>query len=162
MYLPYALGMAPQLPVGSLPEVPGGERRTSVWAAWPLRIAAATVIAISVALAWQAHRLLSAARDPVDTTTATLASTAVMYSLTAAIFLGVGAWALLGARSRSGWLVSVAAPATTVAVLPWSAVAGWGIAVNVVAGAVAVASWLMAWGGSNARRRTRRWPSRVR
>jgi hypothetical protein len=128
-------------------------------------VAAVVLVAIGVALAWLAHSVFGEARHPVDTAPWTSVSTAVIFSLTAAMFLGAGAWALLGGHGRQGRLVSVAAPATTLTVLPWTAVAGdWGVAVNVVAGVVAVVSWRMASGrgdrGWPARRSWRSWRSR--
>jgi hypothetical protein len=139
--------MASRLPVTSLPEVPAGERkRPSGWAMWALRVAALIVLLIGVALAWLAHRVLAEAAHPVDETTAHLVSTAVLYSLVAAMFVGAGAWGLLGGHSRQRRLVAVAAPASTLAVLPWTAIAGWGVALNAVAGVVAAVAWLLAAG----------------
>jgi hypothetical protein len=116
-------------------------RGVSLWVAWALRVGAVVLIAISVGLAWLAHGALGESAHPVDSAPSALVGFAVIIALIAAMFLGAGAWTLLGGDTRRGRVLALAAPASVLAVLPWSGVASWGVVINVVVGLVATASW---------------------
>lgn len=111
---------------------------------WALRAGALLLVAAAGGLTWLARQVLASAADPIDTPPSVLAVGATMYALVAALLLGPAAWAFLGGGRRVGRWVSLAAPATTLALLPWTALTDAAIVINVIAGLVAVASWLLA------------------
>jgi hypothetical protein len=120
---------------------------------WLLRAAALVLAAGAAALALLARHTLSLAAHPVDTAPGGYIILAVTYALVAAMLLGPAAWVLLGGTRRPGrWLV-VAVPATTLALLPWTAASDAGTVFNVAGAVVAAACWLVALRASRAGRR---------
>jgi hypothetical protein len=111
---------------------------------WLLRARVLLLAAGAVALTILARHTLSLAAHPVDTKPGGYTIIAVMYALVAAMLLGPAAWAVLGGARRAGRWLAVAAPATALALLPWTAATNAGTAFNLAACVLAAVSWFVA------------------
>lgn len=127
-----------------IPAPSARRRRLMTLERWALRAGALPLVAGAGGLTLLARHVLAHAAHPIDTPPVWIAMQAVEFALVAAMLLAPAGWAFLGGGRRVGRWVSLAAPATTLALLPWTAATDAGIGINLLAGLVAGAGWLLA------------------